>query len=251
MISIDPLALIATVIGILVAIGIALWQRSQKMLSYSIVMVAPLIELDRNLKGTLKILYEDKPVTDVKQTLIQIQNTGNVPIEPSDYHSPIRIKFSKGHWTSLDFIILKAETIRASPNDLDIQLSTDVQDIVIQPALLNAGDNFFVQVLFSGYTEKIIVSGRVSGVKEILGEPWDNTTDKIMREMHSASNALIVWSAVSVILVFLLAIINQSSLVWYWFILSFTVLLASLILIGIRSLIRSLKRRNQKRELLR
>ena len=253
MISIDPIAIVVGVIGILVAVGVAYWQRGQKKLWYSVIAVVPLIELDQNLMNRIHISYENKPIMAIWQAFVQIKNSGTVAIEPGDYHSPIRIDFTKP-WTAQDFLVLNVEIIRSQPKDLDIHWTTDEEGVTMQPVLLNAGDSFIVQVLLNGKVEKITVTGRISGIKEITGEPWDTTMERTLRDFHYSSNALIAlsaWTGITALLYILLAFVHQSGLFGYWAILWSVAAWSIMIMLALRLVIRSVRKRLRKREILR
>ena len=70
-----------------IIISIILWrtQRRRKALSYDIISRAPLLSVDDEIKGKLKIYFDGKPVQDIHLVLVKIINSGNVPIVSTDY----------------------------------------------------------------------------------------------------------------------------------------------------------------------
>lgn len=95
--------------------------------------------------------------------VIKITNSGNIPITHSDYERPIGFVFD--HKSK----VLDAEVIKEVPGDLNIQLVTLSDNVVIvKPILLNEGDSFTAILIVSEYSGAIIrPEARIFGIKAI------------------------------------------------------------------------------------
>jgi len=154
-------ATILAVIAILVSISLYLKQRRRKMLSYEIVSRTPLLSIEEEIKGVLKILYEGEPVQQVHLIVTTIMNSGNTPILVNEYERPISLGFGE------EAQILTAEIAKTQPDSLRASTSIEDDKVTLQPTLLNGGDSITLKMLVSKFDGEITVDGRIVGVKEI------------------------------------------------------------------------------------
>lgn len=150
----------------LIAIGMSIYlfilQKNKKALSYRIITETALLTVNEEIKGKLKIVYENVPVQDVHLLVMKIENSGNVPITSSDFEEPLT--FSFGETTQ----ILSAETTDVVPRTLKPIISIkDSNKIILEPTLLNGKDNFVVKLLLAQYNKYILPEARIIGVGEI------------------------------------------------------------------------------------
>jgi hypothetical protein len=161
----DPLwqfvGVLITILTILVTIWIYKRQKNQKSLSYEILSESLLLRVEDELKGKVKILYEDKPVQKVHLIVLKTINSGNIPILTSDYETPITYTCGE------DSQILSSEIIEKYPKDLTEIFSINEKYVQIQPKLMNSGDFFIMNLLVSKYEKPLKITGRIVGVKEI------------------------------------------------------------------------------------
>jgi hypothetical protein len=149
-------------VAILVSVIFFLAQRKRKSLAYEVVTNTPLLSVAEEIKGKLKILYEDKLVSKVQLVLLKLTNTGNIPILSSDFDR--EVSFSFGASTQ----ILSAEISDTEPKDnSDASIVINGFKVIVKPILFNSGDSITVRALLGQFDGKIIVDGRIVGVKEI------------------------------------------------------------------------------------
>jgi hypothetical protein len=136
-------------------------QRARKSLKYEILANTSLLSNKKEIKGKLKILFEEMPVEDVHLIVVKIINSGNVPIAQTDYEQPISLRFSAKSQ------ILTSEISDTNPKGLPATATIDDSQIILNPILLNNGDTITVKMLVNQFDGNIDVNGRINGVKEI------------------------------------------------------------------------------------
>lgn len=156
-------------LAIVISVVIYLLQRKKKSLGYKVLWRLPLLKVHNELKerGQLTISFNGQPVEDIQLLLVEIVNTGNVPIIATDYERPLTIRYGD------NTTILGAEVVGRLPEDIDPKLSVTRNAIDIEPLLLNPGDEFVLKTLVKDLQENPVVVGRVTGVSEIkhIGPP--------------------------------------------------------------------------------
>jgi hypothetical protein len=149
-------------LAIILSVGIYYKQRQFKSLSYAISSITQLLNVHNEVRRRVKILYDDQPVQDVHLAIIELFNSGNVPITSTDYDHPVIFDFG------VNARILSSEIIRTIPSNLPASIEVQAKLIIFANILLNPEDSITVKVLLSGFEDRIAVTGRVHGVKEIL-----------------------------------------------------------------------------------
>lgn len=155
----DPLwQFVGAAIGV-VAIGITLWLRPHKSLSYEVIS-ANLVRIDvsESVRKKTKVLYDGKRIQNVSTVLIKISNSGNRPILTTDYIESITI------WFSEKALILDAG-METHPDTLEVEIGHDDQNVEIQPVMLNSGDSIEIVALVKDYSQWGM-NGRIVGVKD-------------------------------------------------------------------------------------
>ncbi len=147
-------ALVAAIIGIYV-------QRRRKALSYDVVANTRLLSMEEEIGGSLQILFQGTSVTKVRLVSVRLENTGNVPVLPSDFIEPIGIRLKGGGR------ILTADVAEANPKNVrpEVQLSSAL--VSIKPILLNRRDFFVVKMIAAECDGDLEVDARIAGVKSI------------------------------------------------------------------------------------
>jgi len=151
---------ILAIIAILTSVGLYLRQRRHKQLSYAILSQTPLLSMAEEIKDKLQVLYEGKIVRQVHLIMVKIMNSGKIPILSTDFVIPINLDFEGAR-------ILTAEIHKTSPQSLEASINIEDNMAVVSPNLLNEGDAITLKMLVSEFKDKIMVKGRVVGVKEI------------------------------------------------------------------------------------
>jgi hypothetical protein len=138
------------------------WKR--KRLVCEILPIVPLVSVREQAKGLVKVLFNDEPVSDVKTLIINVRNSGNEPIEASDFAGPLKIILGEGAR------ILIAEVTGTEPMGIPTDISTeDSNKVVLAPTLLNEGDAISLGITSSGpiNEQSVNVEARIRGVKSI------------------------------------------------------------------------------------
>jgi len=161
----DPIwqfiGVVVTVITILVTLGLYIKQRRIKNLSYQIRSITPLLSLSEEVKGILQILYKGKLVDQVHLIRLRLLNSGNTPIQSSDFEKPVSIDFGN------KAKILSASILKTDPENLTPSLKIKKNSVVLSPLLMNKGDTINIKILVSRFEEVIQLDGRIVGVKNI------------------------------------------------------------------------------------
>lgn len=148
------LALIATVV---------IYRRQQQnpALAWQVLSTTPLLSVGNELRSRIKILLDDQPVDQVHLILLRLINMGTGAIRPTDFERPLCFAFG------MTTIILNGEVTKASDPSLQATIALSVDELRVDPVLLNGGDWIEIKVLVTQYDGPIKVDGRIAGVKQI------------------------------------------------------------------------------------
>jgi hypothetical protein len=149
------------VVTIVVALVIYLLQRQRKSLSYEILSINQLLTVGEELEGKLQVIYNGEPAKDICLLIIRLYNSGNLPITTADYERPVSLL------TGDSSKILSTVITNVNPENLSFQLKIESQKISIDPILLNSKDSVTIKMLISDFSGKLVVDGRIAGVKSI------------------------------------------------------------------------------------
>lgn len=150
-------------VAIVVPILIYLKQRQRKALSYEILSRTPLLSIEEEVKGKLKILFNNNPAQDVHLVVVRIINSGNVQIVSDDYERPVSLDFGENTQ------IFTTEVSDANPKSLRPNVNIENTKVVLEPVLLNSRDSITLKMLVGQFDsqKQISVDGRIAGVKDI------------------------------------------------------------------------------------
>ena len=158
----DPVwQFVGVILGVIIPCVGYLIQRNRKKLVHEIVSRTPLVTKEEEIKGSLQIVFEGKPVEDVRLLEIKVINSGNAPIVSSDYERPVSLFFGD------QARILTATVSETFPQSLQATVESKGQAVVLSPVLLNGGDSITLKMLISHLGRDIKVDSRIAGVKEI------------------------------------------------------------------------------------
>ncbi len=137
--------------------------KEKKLLQYSIVRETSALGLGIKIDEwpNLQFVHGENEIDNVISTTILIQNTGKVPIESSEFDSPILINFEE------DGKIITHKIVKKIPEDLPIDLKFVGSTLSVNPILLNPGDAFFVKILSKSKLVVKSASARIVGLKRI------------------------------------------------------------------------------------
>ena len=162
----DPIwQFVGAIIGITaIIVSYFVFKRQQKVKSivYEIVSNTSLVSVESEIKNKMKVFFAQKEIGNLNLLILRIQNLGSEPVLPIDYEKPITINFEE------TAEILEAESTDVFPKDLQPSIEKSTNKISLFPILLNEKDYITLKVLLSDFNGKVIVSGRIAGVKQIL-----------------------------------------------------------------------------------
>jgi hypothetical protein len=179
------------IFGVIVSAVLVYIQRSKKRLTYSVITETPLLSVDEEIQGKIKIKYGRKSIQNIFLVVLKIENKGNVDIVSSDYEEPIVFSFS-------DAEMLSAEIIEVSPKNLKPNINNQAAILTVTPILLNKKDYFVIKLLFSKYNKKVDVNTRIVGVKEIE-RIYDESPDLQSTITSSVVGLIVIASAVAIL----------------------------------------------------
>src|ERR1700675_427983 len=157
----DPMVrTILAAVAICITLTLFLVARRRKRLSYSLSDTRVLGVHEAVNPSRVQILFDGAPVTDVRLVTITINNSGNESIRVDDFERALRISWAE------PARILTAEVVEVSPESLQPTTRTGVNDIVLNPLLLNPGDWLRIKTLIN-QVGKLSVDARVVGGKRI------------------------------------------------------------------------------------
>lgn len=136
------------------------WWRQRKSFSYRITYKGSVIGLGNEFDGRVQMLFDGKPVNQVTLMELKLFNTGWVSIEDKDFFVPVSIEL-----VGAEFMTHKITS--CEPSDLRAKFIEDGGKLVLEPLLLNRGDNITLKLLVEGVVFGIGVKGRIKGVKRI------------------------------------------------------------------------------------
>jgi len=148
------------ILGVFVTVIIFYLQKNRKRLAYQVLTDTPLLSVGDEIKGRVKITYDNKDIQNVHLVVIKIENVGNVDIAASDFARPMAITFPNSE-------VLSTEVSETFPKTLNPILNFGRSGVSIEPVLLNKKDFLTIKFVFSHYENKIDVNAHILGVKDI------------------------------------------------------------------------------------
>lgn len=151
---------VGIIVAFVVPVLLYLLQRKRKALSYNVVSITPLLNVEEEEEGRLKILFEDKQVLDPYVVIFDVLNSGNVSITQTDYDEQVRFFFKAKK-------VLSAKVIKTNPKGIKAKVDVFSDNVALNPVLLNGGDSIRLKIFLEKYEDVIDVDGRIVGVKNI------------------------------------------------------------------------------------
>jgi len=163
---------VATLAAFLLAIVVPAVQwrlgRRRKELSYRVVSAEPLVSVHEadELRDRLVVTLDGQPAQglDVRAVVVRVWNSGNEPINDTDFRTPGFLTYGK------DTDVLTDGEIREQPTHANASAPRDPNEparLLLQPVLLNRGQFITIRALIRGYGQ-FAMEGRIVGgvVKE-------------------------------------------------------------------------------------
>lgn len=161
----DPIWQFFGVILAILSIGVALWiylhQRQIKELAFGLVSSRRLLAVSDEVSSRVKVELDGRPVNNVHLLVYALKNTGHRAISPSDFQKMLTISFNEG-------TIVSAEIASQTPRNLNASIRNSESFVELQPLLLNAGDQLFIQILLSASNPEVIVDARIIDVPNLV-----------------------------------------------------------------------------------
>lgn len=151
-------------IGIIVPFVIFIWQKriGIKRLSYELLYEEEIIERSIKGIGKIQVSYKKEELKDLWIVGIHFINNGNRYIEKEDFEKPITIIFPK------KTKIISVTKSLLKPQNLDLRVSINRNDVILEPFLLNHGDAFVIKIALTRYsTKKLKINARIKGLGKL------------------------------------------------------------------------------------
>src|SRR5947209_7742477 len=103
------LGVIFAFLAIILTIALYLKQRQHKALSFRVLSDTTLLSVEDDIKGRVKIFFDDQQIDEVSLFILEIVNSGNASIAKDDYEQPVTLNLNEGA------IILSSEVVKTVP----------------------------------------------------------------------------------------------------------------------------------------
>jgi hypothetical protein len=164
------LGLISAAAGVLALLAMYRWQRQTKGFGYAVLTNRSLLALESPFAVSLH--HNGNAVREPRLVVVRLANTGNVPIQPTEFERSVVFIFPECK-------VLSAEVTGVRPDGLTASLQAAGPTVVIEPCLLNPADVIEVQCLLDGRLTRPRVECRIAGVQsvrrvELPRDSWGN-----------------------------------------------------------------------------
>lgn len=168
--------IIIPIIGIIIPIAVFLAGTAKKELSFFIQSQTEIVDVNKYDISDLSVLYKEKVLRNLHLFELQIENTGNVPIESKDFERNLSISFGNKS------VLLLAQSANSMPSSLTPRIILKQHWFEVEPLLLNPDDQITFEAFITGGYEPPKLDMRISGIKQpvIVGGNKDETPLKIM-----------------------------------------------------------------------
>ncbi|MCL4274949.1 MAG: hypothetical protein KJZ77_13840 [Anaerolineales bacterium] len=151
---------VVAIIGVVLSAIFFLAQKNKKRLAYQVLTDTPLLSVSDEIKGKIKIEYEERSIQNIHLVILKVENIGNIDIPASDYEKGIVFNFPNSE-------ILSAEVSETSPKNLKPALKIEPFSLIIDPIMLNKKDHIVCKIIFANFGDVIEADVRILGVKDI------------------------------------------------------------------------------------
>lgn len=175
-------------------------QHRRKELFYEITTNVPLLTFRDEVYGRLQILFDGQPIRNAHMILLTVGNSGNEPILPVDFISPLALSFGE------ESQILSAEITTMNPDDLGASIAVDDRRIILSPVLMNRGDFLSLRLFLTQPPEGINVDARIVGVERIreVSSAEGSRSGAVMKKLRKEFR---LFSFVSFLALFIFAVV--------------------------------------------
>jgi hypothetical protein len=156
------------ILAIIIPVLIYRKKQNQRGITYQVISNTSILNFKEDIKGRVQVLFDNKPVGDVRLVILKIWNSGNIPILPNEHIDPLKFDFGK------NVEILDTDVLETVPGDIKenakASLKPNAGGFILEPLLLNSNDSITLNVLVAQplLTEDIRVNARIVGVNQII-----------------------------------------------------------------------------------
>lgn len=160
---------LATLFG--VSVSSILWRLNQqkKVLSFQLLSRQSLVTIRGHARRKVKVTFDGLPVDNSQLVMFRIFNSGNKPINAKDFETDLSLCMNP------EAEIVHADVAETTPRDLEERVrvkgdpaplikSVGRGKLVLNPALLNPGDEIVLQLLVNNLTEQLTIKGHIEGI---------------------------------------------------------------------------------------
>jgi len=155
------ISLVVSILALVIPIVLTIVQEDNKELTYQIVSESTIVNLSDSVFQEIEVRYKGQPVKKLNVTTAKIINSGDLPIRPAEYDSPLTINFDQ------EAELLRAIVVEKVPKYLQIEIIEEKKGVQIKPTLLNVGDSFTLQLMSKGNYDRIDLSARIADISVI------------------------------------------------------------------------------------
>lgn len=148
---------VLTALGVAAAFWIYWLQRQIKEIAFGLLSSRRPLAIADELSSRVTVELDGKIVGNLHLLVFGLKNSGHRAVAPADFQSPLRIQFVEGQ-------VVSAEIGSQAPLNLGAKLLISEAEVVLQPLLLNPGDQVLIQVLLSSATPTYSLDARVLDV---------------------------------------------------------------------------------------
>jgi len=150
--------IVIPLLALIVPIAIFIGDHKNKTISFEILSESTVADVTSPLGAKIQVLYDGKKLKNLKTIFIRIINSGNVSIKKTDFEKDLQLLFGK------NVRVLASRVDYAYPNNLSVKPIVKDDRVLVSPLLLNPKDEFTIESLVTGETDKIGIDARIEGI---------------------------------------------------------------------------------------
>lgn len=140
-------------------------EKRRKALSYRILSNVPLVQYQKEYEDRLTIFFDEVRVHDLHLVVIEVVNSGDIPIEASDFVEPLQFSFGE------QAVILGGFVTQRKPSYLSPSVETIPPHTVrVNPLLMNPGDSFQLVAQGTRFDSELDAKARIVGVSDLTSQ---------------------------------------------------------------------------------
>jgi hypothetical protein len=206
----------ASILGPLIGLagviaGFLYFRASQRHMELSYGVFPPLIlaRVRSPIRDKVRILYNNEPIEDLSNVLVEIRNSGTEPVEfnwsPDTLETPVTLDFAGAR-------ILGDPIVETTGSDLKPP-ATAIKDqehasrVVVNNMFLNPGQDFTVSTFLTGYLGYAKVYANLNGLRDLKGRIEAEVDDALREALRRR---------IAIVLVFTLIFVVVTTFAYIW-----------------------------------